>query len=130
MSARLLKQVEPFSAAPDALLNLSLPLPPRLKSQSGGSHERSGFTLAFFTRMLFSCLVDADFLDTEAFVDPERGTLRRGGDRASCAELLVRLNTHLEEKQRRRPTRTSTASVVTFWRRAEARRNWLLASSH
>lgn len=29
--------------------------------------ERSAFQLAFLGRMLFSCLVDADFLDTEAF---------------------------------------------------------------
>lgn len=31
------------------------------------SRERKNFQLAFATRMLFSCLVDADFLDTERF---------------------------------------------------------------
>ena len=31
---------------------------------------------AFFTRMLFSCLTDADFLDTEAFMEGERETLQ------------------------------------------------------
>ncbi|HMO50369.1 MAG TPA: CRISPR-associated helicase Cas3' [Kiritimatiellia bacterium] len=30
------------------------------------------FATAFFTRMVFSCLVDADFLDTEDFMDPAR----------------------------------------------------------
>ena len=29
--------------------------------------KRKNFQLAFFTRMMFSCLVDADFLDTERF---------------------------------------------------------------
>ena len=29
---------------------------------------RGGFSLSFFIRMLFSCLVDADYLDTEAFM--------------------------------------------------------------
>lgn len=33
------------------------------------SRERGGFQLAFLTRMLFSCLVDADYLDTESFYD-------------------------------------------------------------
>ena len=32
----------------------------------------------FFTRMLYSCLVDADFLDTEEFMDG--GSVRGGGD--------------------------------------------------
>lgn len=31
--------------------------------------NRSGFQFAFLARMLFSCLVDADFLDTERFYD-------------------------------------------------------------
>ena len=35
------------------------------------SQERSMFSLSLFTRMIFSCLVDADFLDTEAFCSPE-----------------------------------------------------------
>ena len=38
---------------------------------------RVGFQLAFFIRMLYSCLVDADFLDTEQFLDHERAMLRK-----------------------------------------------------
>lgn len=34
--------------------------------------------LHFWLRMLFSCLVDADFLDTEAFMDDGRAELRSG----------------------------------------------------
>ena len=51
---------------------LSLPaasLPPRSTSIPDGM---------FFTRMLYSCLVDADFLDTETFMDG--GSIRGGGD--------------------------------------------------
>lgn len=33
------------------------------------STKNSGFSYTFRTRMLFSCLVDADFLDTEAFMN-------------------------------------------------------------
>lgn len=46
---------------------------PRLKKAFG---SRDGFSLAFFVRMLFSCLVDADFLDTEGFVNPKQAALR------------------------------------------------------
>ncbi len=35
------------------------------------------FSLSFFIRMVFSCLVDADYLDTEAFMN--RGQVKRGG---------------------------------------------------
>lgn len=46
----------------------------------------------FFTRMLFSCLVDADYLDTEAFM--ENGSISRGG-RESLAELEKKLEAHI-----------------------------------
>jgi CRISPR-associated endonuclease/helicase Cas3 len=38
--------------------------------------ERFGFQIQFFVRMLFSCLVDADFLDTERCLDEERAAWR------------------------------------------------------
>lgn len=37
-----------------------------------------GFDLSFFIRMIFSCLVDADFLDTERFVDAQKTENRKG----------------------------------------------------
>jgi len=38
--------------------------------------DRLGFQLQFFTRMLFSALVDADYLDTESFLDANRSGWR------------------------------------------------------
>ncbi len=38
--------------------------------------ETTPHSSEFFVRMLFSCLVDADFLDTEAFYDPGRSASR------------------------------------------------------
>ncbi|MDQ7833540.1 MAG: CRISPR-associated helicase Cas3' [Desulfovibrionaceae bacterium] len=45
------------------------------RDNSGNSQA---FILSFFTRMVFSCLVDADWLDTEAFLDPGRAAWRQG----------------------------------------------------
>jgi CRISPR-associated endonuclease/helicase Cas3 len=51
------------------------------------------FQWAFFVRMLFSCVVDADFLDTEAFYDKAEGqdSLRESGP------PLAALRTELEK---------------------------------
>lgn len=40
----------------------------------------SGFSSAFFMRMLYSCLVDADYLDTEGFMDRGKAESRSGYD--------------------------------------------------
>lgn len=40
--------------------------------------ERLGFQIQFFVRMLFSCLVDADYLDTEACLDEKKSDWRSG----------------------------------------------------
>lgn len=42
-----------------------------------GFCRENGFSFVFFTRMLYSCLVDADFLDTENFM--AEGIAPRGG---------------------------------------------------
>ncbi len=48
---------------------------------------------ALWVRMLFSCLVDADFLDTESFMDGEKKIARIGAP--SIAALLVAFDTHM-----------------------------------
>ena len=55
--------------------------------------QDDGYRLAMWTRMLYSCLVDADYLDTEAFMSG--GMVQRGG----CDALPVlweRLKRHIE----------------------------------
>ena len=66
------------------------------------SRERAGFSLSFFTRMLFSCLVDADFLDTEAFCNPKKSQARSmATDRCLFSALKKSFDDHLFKKIRR-----------------------------
>lgn len=61
------------------------------------------FATAFLLRMLFSCLVDADFLDTERFCSPERHTLRPVWPSVNTLETrlfqYLRARTFLKEEQ-------------------------------
>jgi CRISPR-associated endonuclease/helicase Cas3 len=54
---------------------------------------------ALWLRMLFSALVDADFLDTESYLNRDRATARTGFPELS--EYLDRLNLHLDELAQR-----------------------------
>ena len=56
---------------------------------------RAPFSTMLYTRMLFSCLVDADFLDTEKFMSA--GRVEREGF-ASMETLLARFEASLEKK--------------------------------
>jgi len=60
--------------------------------------RRDDSSVSFWIRMMYSCLVDADFLDTEAFMDPGRAALRSSA--VSLATLAERFFTKLDEKQR------------------------------
>ncbi len=54
-----------------------------------------GYSQAFLARMLFSCLVDADFLETERFYAAAAdGTAALRGGHASVADLLNRLRAY------------------------------------
>lgn len=56
-------------------------------------------SLAFFTRMLFSCLVDADFLDTEGFCDPEKAARRTAFNQNDFVSLRASLQSFISKKQ-------------------------------
>lgn len=68
------KRVIPdFGAYEEELPKVSAAASPTMKLPV----EKNPFSMAFFTRMLFSSLVDADFLDTERYMTG--GTVSRGG---------------------------------------------------
>jgi CRISPR-associated endonuclease/helicase Cas3 len=74
LDLRLKKDIPDYSAAPPEILKktfpLNLPFPI--------DQKRACFQLSFFIRMLFSCLTDADFLDTEHFMEAGESVWRRG----------------------------------------------------
>lgn len=75
LDVRLRKTVEPWQHGLQRFPAIhSLQPPPLL--QTALSARDGAFATSFFLRMLFSCLVDADFLDTEAFMNPERAGFR------------------------------------------------------
>ena len=53
------------------------------------------YDLHHIVRMLFSCLVDADSLDTEAFMTPKQAQLR--GNHTAMEELLGKLEQHMQK---------------------------------
>lgn len=53
------------------------------------------YDLHHLVRMLFSCLVDADSLDTEEFMNPEQASLR--GTHTTMTELLGKLEEYLSQ---------------------------------
>lgn len=60
-----------------------------------------GFAIAMQIRMLFSCLVDADFLATEAFMNPDKQRLRPRWPSSALEEMSSVLESHLESVESR-----------------------------
>lgn len=92
LASRLGKKVEPY----DRWQELGLALPASLPQPEGFAFRQGweGFQLAFLTRMLFSCLVDADWLCTERFA---QGVEREAWP--SLADLVPKLEAHLARLQ-------------------------------
>src|SRR3546814_20073871 len=81
-SSDLTKEVEDYSGWQDHVVGL--PTAEELRAGLPAFKPNCiepAFSPAFFVRMLFSCLVDADFLETEAFYARSRGeeVPKRGG---------------------------------------------------
>lgn len=86
------------------------------------SEDGVGFQVAFFTRMLFSCLVDADRLATEAFCQPQVA-IERDRPKPSLLELEVALDEHVTSLQK-----GSDQSLVVNQVRAEVQDSCTAAS--
>ena len=81
---RMKQAVPPEVHVPDIKAQLSIP-----------SRQNTREDVHHVVRMLYSCLVDADYLDTEAFMAPEQAKMRRS--RVAMGELRSKLEHHLEE---------------------------------
>ncbi len=88
------KQIEPYPgwrALTGALPDTTAIMPSR---RPGGS-SAAGFGAAFLTRMLFSCLVDADALATAHFLSDAAGEPIERDAHLGLPELLDRLRAHM-----------------------------------
>ncbi len=84
--------------APKSLLEFSAELDRAIFHSILKDKTRLGLDLSFFLRMLFSTLVDADFLATESFMAPEK-TERRKTDLPDIHELEQCLTRYIENLQ-------------------------------
>lgn len=69
-----------------------IPMPPFSRPQAGND------AMAFMLRYIFSCLVDADFLATEAFMQPDRASLRQPWPDDIIDQMVSTLEIHLASK--------------------------------
>ncbi|MCC5845200.1 MAG: CRISPR-associated helicase Cas3' [Verrucomicrobia bacterium] len=96
LDARLKKEVYPTPGAPETLLTSTIPSPPSILMRAHQTKE-CGFAVSFFTRMLFSCLVDADFLATEQFMNPGQAASRPKTESDILKRMLEALDKKLED---------------------------------
>lgn len=93
------KDIEQIEREPQSEVFLSKPIaksaPMNVEKHS---RDKTVEQLHLWVRMLFSCLVDADYLDTEAFMDQGKSLDRAGY--ASLSELKRRFDCFMERKQR------------------------------
>lgn len=77
---------------------------------------------ALWIRMLYSCLVDADFLDTESFLEPEKSKARKGYPLLN--ELLFLFESYMAKKQ------TEADDTTVNKQRAEILKQCISKSEH
>lgn len=108
-----------LGAAPVSLTSPDLPpLPARLLAQ-GSDAGQAKRSFGLWTRFLFSCLVDADYLDTERFLRGDRASALSG--LAELPELRRRLDEHVDAlagDAEDTPVNRARAEVLSACRRA------------
>ena len=97
LADRLEREIPRLSDAWRAEITLGDVAFPDWAPRSRGS---AGFSIAFWTRMIFSALVDADYLDTEEFYDRIHAEERVRGEHPPIKTLATRLGAHLDAMRR------------------------------
>lgn len=100
---------------PAWLDEIVLPAQNTLPAPAGyrGCRGRTQFQLAFLGRMIFSCLVDADFLDTENFYNRiEKRKALRGAPQPSLIQLRTQLDGYLGRFKADSPVNKLRAEVL------------------
>ncbi len=99
LDRRLKKTVAPWEHGLEELPGTVVPTLPRHLQQAltrrASEPKAAAFSFAFFATMLFSCLVDADYLDTESFLDPARAASRPTWPADVLEHMESVLKTHL-----------------------------------
>ncbi len=93
LEARLIKHLDDYSAF---IREIDLPAPADIILPALVPNAGAGFCAQFLIRLVYSCLVDADFLNTEAVLDPEKVTFRCR--QYSLNQLSQTLDLYLDDK--------------------------------
>jgi CRISPR-associated helicase Cas3/CRISPR-associated endonuclease Cas3-HD len=101
LEERLKKNIPDYSACPQNIFKFNPQISLSLAKENKGNNERIAFQLQFFIRMLFSSLVDADFLDTEAFMNKDKALLR--GNYPELLEMKNKLTKELDALSSKAP---------------------------
>ena len=125
LDARLKKSIPPWQAGAVPIpVPGDLALPSFLRSAFARPRNQDcAFTVAFFVRMLFSALVDADFLDTEEFMDPQRAVERPRWPADVIDQLAESLSQHMDGLERdaiETPVNNARSEVLAACRQAAA----------
>ena len=92
LADRLEKQVPQLDSVWKEEITLPELTTPRLIPRD---RDNAGFCAAFFIRMVFAALVDADFLDTETYYAELEGEQKPRGQHPELRDLSGRLDAHL-----------------------------------
>jgi CRISPR-associated endonuclease/helicase Cas3 len=105
LQQRLKEQIPSLDSSWKSELQLPVQLkPPVIKPRK----DFEGFQLAFLIRMLFSCLVDADYIDTDEFYRKLEGKLPRVARLPDLIALRTQLDAYLAQL---RSAQSSSSSV-------------------
>ncbi|MFT3990791.1 MAG: CRISPR-associated helicase Cas3' [Luteolibacter sp.] len=92
---RLKKEVNEWRSQAETAgipLNDTIPFPPLTRAQAGND------AMAFMLRYFFSCLVDADFLATESFMQPEKSLNRQQWPDDIISQMLHELEAYCDRQ--------------------------------